>query len=320
MAVDAQDLLPVALAADLDVVSPQDQWLVRPLWTRAAVGIIGGQPKLGKSWLGLSLAVSVASGVPCLGRFPVENPGPALIYLAEDALPIVRSRIDALCLHYDLDIAALDVHVITVPALRLDVLRDQKRLSATVDALRPALLLLDPLIRLHRCEENSATEISALLAYLRELQRTFDVAVALVHHLSKRRRACFGQALRGSSDLHGWLDCGVYLSREDDQLRLTLEHRSAPTPDPIALSLTSRADGSATHLEVVGNHLDPDLVHTSSSLADRVLALLRHQDQPQRRTVLRQQLKVNNQRLGDVLTHLETAGLLARSDAGWRAA
>lgn len=321
MAVDAQDRLPVALAADLDVVSPHDQWLVRPLWTRAAVGIIGGQPKLGKSWLGLSLAVSVASGVPCLGRFPVENPGPALVYLAEEALPMVRSRIDALCLHYDLDIAALDVHVITVPALRLDVLRDQKRLAATVDALRPALLLLDPLVRLHRCEENSATEISALLAYLRELQRTFDVAVAVVHHLSKRRRACFGQALRGSSDLHGWLDCGAYLSREDDQLRLTLEHRSAPTPDPIALKLTSRADGSATHLEVVGNDLDaPAVVDENSSLADRVMALLHQHDQPQRRAVLRQQLKVNNQRLGDVLTDLETAGLLARSDAGWRAA
>lgn len=321
MAVDTDELLPVARAADLDASTPQTQWLVRPLWTRAAVGIIGGQPKLGKSWLGLSLALSVASGVPCLGRFAVDNPGPALIYLAEEALPMVRARLDALCLHYGLDIAALDMHVITAAALRLDIDRDQARLIATVEALRPALVLLDPLVRLHRCEENSSTEISALLAYLRELQRTYDVAVALVHHLSKRRRARPGQALRGSSDLHGWLDCGAYLSRDDDQLLLTLEHRSAPAPEPIALKLASRPDGAATHLEVVDTASTVETGGAAdASLADRVLALLRQHDQPVRRALIRQTLKVNNQRLGHTLTDLQAAGLLARTRCGWRPA
>jgi hypothetical protein len=313
--------LPVARAADLDVSPPEAQWLVRPLWGRAAVGVIGGQPKLGKSWLGLSLALSVASGTPCLDRFPVENPGPALVYLAEEALPLVRDRIDALCQHYRLDIASLDLHVITAPALRLDLERDQKRLAATVAALRPALLLLDPLVRIHRCDENSATEISALLAYLRELQRTFDVAITLVHHVSKRRRARPGQALRGSSDLHGWLDCGAYLSRHDDQLLLTLEHRSAPAPDPIPLQLVSHPDGSATHLEVLGT--PPAATGPAADalpLPDRVLALLRRAGQPLRRGVLRQRLKVQNQRLGAVLSDLEAAGLLARTDRGWHLA
>jgi len=317
VAVTADELLPVARAADLDEPSPDTEWLIRPLWTRASVGIIGGQPKLGKSWLGLSLAISVASGTPCLGCFPVDNPGPALIYMAEEALPMVRARIDALCLHYGLDIAALDLHVITAPALRLDVDRDQARLAATVDALRHALVLLDPLVRLHRCEENSSTEISGLLAYLRELQRTYGVAVALVHHLSKRRRARPGQALRGSSDLHGWLDCGAYLSRDDDQLSLTLEHRSAPAPDPIALTLASRPDGSATHLAVVDAATATR--SQSASLSDRVLSLLRQRRQPLRRGVIRQTLKVNNQRLGDTLAALEGSGQLTRTDADWRA-
>ena len=47
----------------------QAQWLVRQLWGTAAVGVIGGAPKTAKSWLGLELAVSVASGTACLGRF-----------------------------------------------------------------------------------------------------------------------------------------------------------------------------------------------------------------------------------------------------------
>jgi hypothetical protein len=32
---------------------------------------------------------------------------------------------------------------------------------------------LDPLIRLHRVEENEASQIAGLLSYLRELQRQF---------------------------------------------------------------------------------------------------------------------------------------------------
>ena len=39
-------------------------WLVDTLWARDAVGIIGGEPKCGKSFLALDLAVAVAAGVP----------------------------------------------------------------------------------------------------------------------------------------------------------------------------------------------------------------------------------------------------------------
>ena len=46
-------------------------------------------PKACKSWLGLEMAVSVASATPCLGTFPVREPGGVLIYLAEDSLEAV---------------------------------------------------------------------------------------------------------------------------------------------------------------------------------------------------------------------------------------
>ncbi|NIU30983.1 MAG: AAA family ATPase, partial [Gemmatimonadetes bacterium] len=94
-------------------------------------------------------------------------------------LPQVRSRIEGLCEHRGLEIQHLDLAVITSPSLRLDTLADQDRLAATIHDLRPRLLLLDPLVRLHRREENSATEISALLGYFRDLQRRFDLAVLL---------------------------------------------------------------------------------------------------------------------------------------------
>ncbi|MBK8999599.1 MAG: AAA family ATPase [Myxococcales bacterium] len=48
---------------------------------------------------------------------------------------------------------------------------DQRRLHKTLAALRPRLLVLDPFVRLHRIDENSAAEVSAVLAFLREVQR-----------------------------------------------------------------------------------------------------------------------------------------------------
>src|SRR5204862_15615 len=82
------------------------------------------------------------------------------------------------------------------------------RLQDAVARVRPRLLLLDPLVRLHQLDENSSQEVSNLLGYLRALQREHDLAVALVHHTSKRAHARHGQALRGSGDLHAWTDVG----------------------------------------------------------------------------------------------------------------
>ena len=148
------------------------------------------------------MAISVAAGTAALDHFAVSAKGPALVYLTEDALPQVRCRIESICRRRQLSIAQLDLHVITAPTLRLDQKADQDRLAETISVLRPLLVLLDPLVRLHRLDENSAGEISGLLGFFRELQRRFDTAIVLVHHASKKQRSQPGQALRGSSDLH----------------------------------------------------------------------------------------------------------------------
>ena len=305
--------LPVSRVGELAVQREDERWLIDSLWGYGAVGIIGGAPKCGKSWLGLDMALSVASATPCLGRFPVEAPGPSLVFLAEDALPAVRARIAALCAHRGLDIAQLGLFAITEPALRLDLERDQQRLRATLAALRPRLLLLDPLVRLHRLDENSATEISPLLGFLRELQRTYDLAVVLVHHASKRQRAQPGQGLRGSSDLHAFGDSNAYLARRQDHLVLSLEHRSAPAPAPLALDLVSLDDGSATHLALRANTAR----QVGACLRERLLAQLAHSASPLTRTTLRARLQVNNQRLGEALSELARGDLIVRTPKGW---
>lgn len=309
----SENILPVRRANELDIQLPEHSWLIHSIWSYGAVGIIGGPAKCCKSWLGIDMAVSVASGSPCLGRFEVQRPGPALIFMAEDAICAVRSRIEALCAHRQLDIDRLNLYVITASTLRLDLIRDQKRLQATLAAFKPRLLLLDPLVRLHRLDENSATDISNLLGFVREMQRSYDTAIVLVHHTSKKQYAQPGQALRGSSDLHAFGDSNAYLARHKDQIILSLEHRAAKPPDPIELKLVSLPDGSTTHLEISS----PSKRKTDSSLAERIVALLLHAAKPLSRTTIRKHLQVNNQRLGQTLQSLDRQGLILKTPTGW---
>src|SRR5438045_6254930 len=88
--------LPVQRASQLASAAAQSPWLVEDLWTDQAVGILGGEPKCCKSFLALDIALSVASGSPCLRRYPVERPGPVLFFPAEASLAIVRQRLDGL--------------------------------------------------------------------------------------------------------------------------------------------------------------------------------------------------------------------------------
>jgi hypothetical protein len=306
-------IVPVARLAERPA---EERWLICSVLPHACVAVIGGQPKTGKSFFGIDVATSVASGTPCLGRFPVERRGRSLIYLAEDALMDVRARVADLCLHRRLDLEALDLHVIAEPALRLDLEGDRDGLWAAVERLRPLVLLLDPLVRLHTTlDENNSRDVAGLLGFLRELQRAFDVSVLLVHHTAKGRCGRPGQALRGSGDLHAWLDVGAYLTWERERLRLTLEHRSAPAPEPVELTLTSRPDGSATHLEVCSGGPPPP--PGKPPLAERVLEVVRGSEVPLRRYELRERLRVNNARLGEALSELEERGLVAKSPAGW---
>jgi len=307
-------LLPVVRIGDIPCEDQAQRWLVEQLWGDSSVGVIGGAPKCAKTWLGLDLALSVATGTPCLGTFAVPRPGPVLVYLAEDALPIVRERVAGMARQRRIELAAVDIHVITSPTLLLDREPHRSRLFETARRLRPRLLLLDPLVRLHAIDENHAGEVAALLAYFRSLQRQLDLSVILVHHTRKNAATgvAAGQGLRGSGDIHAFGDSNLYLRRANQHLLLTCEHRAAPAIPPVALQLVDTGAQGA-HLEVIATlHNLP-----RRNLHDLILELL-PPGVVLTRAKLRDTLGVKNERLGDALETLERTGRLQRTATGWR--
>ena len=163
----------------------------------------------------------------------------------------------------------------------------------------------------------SGLRMAPLLAYLRELQRRYGVAVLVVHHARKgAANARAGQALRGSSEFHAWGDSNLYLRRDGDDLMLTVEHRAAPSLAPIAIALAQR--GPALALEAV----DPPapVAPSPSTIDERIAAVLADIAGAIPFAELRNRCRVRAATLYERLAVLTDAGRVVKTDQGYRLA
>lgn len=210
--------------------------------------------------------------------------------------------------------------------MRLDVERDRDALADTIAKLQPVLLVLDPFVRLHRVDENVSGEVAPLLAYLRELQRRFHLAVVLVHHARKggaKMRA--GQALRGSSEFHAWGDSNLYLRRHGEQITLTVEHRAAAAISAVSLQLATAEDTVA--LAVVdraaaepASSIAAAMTSVSPTIGEKIEAHLAAATTPLTANALRKLCRSRNTTVTAALTDFVAAGRIYKTPSGYVAA
>jgi hypothetical protein len=310
--IDAELLEPFP-ARHITEIQPQpieQQWLIEDLWLARGVGILGGNPKVGKTFLAAQIALAVAGNSDVLGK-PARLSGPVLFYGAEDALQALRTRFDGLAGIAGLVLKELPIYLLDIPVLRIDRERDLKRLRAAIEAHRPRLLVLDPFIRIAQVDENSSADVSAVLASLRAIQRDYETAVLLVHHARKSPSAHPQLTLRGSGDFAAWSDSGLYLTRSAQHLKLWVEHRSARTPDPISLRLCT---DPAPHLKLI----DPDApAPETDPIQTELLRLLSESSRPLSTVDLREKLHKRKADVVGALEALRRQGIVDRGSRGW---
>jgi len=286
-------------------------WLIDDLWLAQGVGILCGAPKLGKTFLAAQIALAVAGHTEVLGR-AARLSGPVLFYGAEDRLHALRTRFDGLALVAGVSVDELPIYLLDTPTLRIDREDDLLRLRAAIEVHQPRLLVLDPFIRMVRIDENSAGDVSAVLASLRAIQRDYGLAVLLVHHARKSPASHPQNALRGSSDFAAWSDSNLYLTRSQHRLCLSVEHRNAPAPEPLSVRLCA---DPAPHLKLTApNSPEPE---TTDVIQTELLCLLSETPRPLSTLDLRQRLR---KRKADVVRTLETLrlrGIIDRTAGGW---
>lgn len=310
------ELLPVQHVAAVEAAA-ELPWLAEGLWIEQGVGFLGGHPKSCKSWLALDIALSVASRTPVLGHYPVPRGGPVLVFAAEDPPPMVRARFAGMAAARRVSLTDAPIQLVLADSLRLESEGDQARLRATVEELCPVLLILDPFVRMTSIDENSAQEVSRVLAFLRKLQRSQRLAILVVHHVRKSAGgANGGLALRGSGDFWAWSDTNLYLSRRQAGLELAVEHRSSSTPPPVSLALCDEGP-LGPHLRICEDApqaIDPVPITT------RILEHLDAQANTCKLDAIRKALRVRMQSVVDGLRDLEQDGRVQRVSGGWQSA
>lgn len=310
--------LPVLRVAEIDPAPPGATWLIESIWLAEGVGLLGGQAKVCKTYLAAELSLAVASGLPALGRYQAAIPGPVLFYGAEDSLAALRGRFDGLATARGCDLQKLNVYLIDVPVLRLDRDEDLQRLRAAIDQCQPRLLVLDPFVRLvGNIDENSASDVSAVLGSLRAIQRDHKVAVLLVHHARKSPAAHPNQAYRGSSDFAAWSDSNLFLSRSGSRLVLNIEHRSAPSPEPVHLRLEQ---APAPHLVLADPAPAIPVPDGPNPLHADLSRELESVTRPLSTVELRDRLRRRKSDVVLALERLRAQGVVARTGNGWQLA
>ena len=189
------------------------------------LSILCGKPKLGKSWLGLSLALCVSAGVPFLGH-SVDG-GSCLYFDLEGSKARLKSRISAI---WNGDVPrGLQVAFRTSETLAGGGILEQ--IAKWADSVEnPKLVVIDTLGRAKGFAGNrsaNAYEVdTTIYSPLAQFALDRHIAVLGVHHLRKMATVDGLDAVSGSLGLPGVCDCFWLLSRPrlgDDSENGTLQ-------------------------------------------------------------------------------------------------
>jgi hypothetical protein len=218
---------------------PVREWLVHPWLPSKAVSALVGAPGVSKSTFGLCVALTVATGNEAILRGKdklsgerLHSNGPVLVYNREDTEDEMQRRLAGLCAYHQVQVGRHSIHLASgTSAGRLVIVQRKERgpvvraagaawLVDQIRALRPVLVVLDPLVSLSSgLDENSNDDMEALLAELRTIASAEQTTILVVHHSGKNGKdgKLSGDmaAARGASAIMGAVRGGLTLTAMD---------------------------------------------------------------------------------------------------------
>jgi hypothetical protein len=205
-------------AADLMAEDLPPMRFVVPGYLTEGVTLLGGKPKIGKSWLTAGICIAVATGGYALGSIKVDE-GDVLWLALEDNKRRLQRRLNQLLptgnrpkrLYYDLTCPRLDDG-------GLEAIREW------IESVpNPRLVVVDVLNKVRpqqRSNEGIYDYDVRSLAGLQGLAAEFGIAIVVVHHTRKAEAEDPFDCLSGSTGLTGTADATLVLSRDSQGVTL----------------------------------------------------------------------------------------------------
>ncbi len=228
-------------------------WLVPGLIPVQGAIIVGGQEGVGKSWLALDLAVSASRGLPWLGALPTR--ASRVLYLDEESSPqLLKRRLSRLLKGQEAPGAeALEFRVGAGVNFS-----DPLWLDSFAESLRRKpvdLVIVDSLVRSHRGEENSSTELAKIFGAVKRLISDHGISMLFLDHESKAamglaadgesKREPSTRDLRGSNEKGAFCDSILLAKRVGPQLALHhVKSRWSEAAEPFMVRVFDTPEGA----------------------------------------------------------------------------
>jgi hypothetical protein len=201
---------------------PDPEWLIEGILPLGAFGVLFGTPGVGKTFVALGMAKSIAAGQPWLGREVKKGP---VLYIAAEGRSGLKSRKRAWNQEHESK-NCQQMFYLPQPVQ----LADETQLTAFLTSIEafanePVLLVIDTLARCFvGFDENLQKDMGKLVAAVDLIRAKTGATVLLVHHAGKPRSGKQGKVVeRGSRVLGGAADVMMSVSVKRDGATLNCE-------------------------------------------------------------------------------------------------
>ncbi len=275
--------------------SSQVSWLVQDWLPEATIGFVVAPPGSYKTWLTFDVAVSVATGTPFLGKYPVQRTGPVLLIQQEDFHGDIAQRL-AIILQSRLDLRAEvtgnnQFEVKAPPEIPIYIHPDRNlrfadqvvmdALELRIQELRPALVILDPLYSAAMTDDYMAKSAEQMLR-LKIMRDRYGCSFLVAHHTTKHANSMERSRLWGSQFLNALLETGwqVKRSENDNSVIVRCHFKAARNPaEDVRVEFDINTDNPPYryHAKVLTETKDTE---SGTDLNSKILVLLGESEKP----------------------------------------
>lgn len=276
-------------------------WQIPGFWMRRSHGIVAGEPKSFKSTMVMDMALSIASGAPFLGKYPVDDTGPVLYIQNENAHWIMKDRFEKMLVNKNLVgkihrtskrkltvewPPEIPFYMVNQQSFMLSNQEDCDFLEETIKNLKPELVVLDPLYLMFDGDIGSAQDLFPILQFLLYLKNTYNCGICVIHHYNKSGESKRGgQRMLGSTTLHGWIESAWYLQalpndgEDDAEITMEREFRGAGLHHKLDIRIEMGDLGVPEYNAVVVDHVpkedsSPGKKSTPETMINDVMSVL----------------------------------------------
>ncbi len=197
---------------------PSPEWLIDGILPQGAVAALYGAPATFKSFVGIDIALSVASGLEWHGKAVEEG---LVLYIAAEGGPGIAKRVRAWLQHYGVQPTHVNmawmIEAVSVFNGSDDLERLKRRLDEEIGQA-PILVIVDTLARCFMGDENQQEDMGAFVAGLDHIRHEYGASVLAIHHTNLS-----GERERGNTALRGGMDTMMSLTRDTGGPNIRLE-------------------------------------------------------------------------------------------------